>query len=174
MTTAAQNPTSNPTDERAVRALYRDLLAAWNRRSATEFGASFDEESHLVGFDGSQINGRAAIVSELTQIFASHPTAAYVGIIEGVRFLNASVAVLRAAAGMVPPGKSDIDPKLNAVQSLVARKREHRWQIAVYQNTPAAFHGRPELTNALTDRLEQVLRTHGVAGSSQPLNDESR
>jgi hypothetical protein len=31
----------------------------------------------------------------------------------------------------------------------------------VYQNTPAAFHGRPELARQLTDELRQVL--HGSA-----------
>ena len=31
------------------------------------------------------------------------------------------------------------------------------WRIALYQNTPAQFHGRPELSRALTEELRQLL-----------------
>ena len=59
---------------------------------------------------------------------------------------------------MVPPGKSEIDPALNAVQSLVAAKApDGEWRIALFQTTPAQFHGRPELVQQLTDELRQLL-----------------
>ncbi len=60
--------------------------------------------------------------------------------------------------------KYDIRPELNAVQTLVAVKHGNdRWKIAIYQNTPAAFHGRPELGEQLTEELRQVLQQHGPA-----------
>jgi hypothetical protein len=58
---------------------------------------------------------------------------------------------------MVPPGRSDINPAVNAIQLLVASHRDGRWQIELFQNTPAAFHGRPELSAALTEELRSVL-----------------
>jgi hypothetical protein len=76
-----------------------------------------------------------------------------------VRLLSPDVAILRAVAGMVPPGESDINPEVNAVQTLVAVKQQNNWIIALFQNTPAAFHGRPELSERLTEELRQALRT---------------
>ena len=118
----------------------------------------FEAEAHVVGFDGSPINGRPVIESEMTQIFADHQTARYVGIVREVRFLSGTVAILRAVAGMVPPGQTDLNPNVNSIQSLVATKREGAWLIALYHNTPAAFHRRPEAARALTEELQQRLR----------------
>jgi hypothetical protein len=58
---------------------------------------------------------------------------------------------------MVPAGRSDIEPRLNAVQSLVVVKGEGRWRIALLQTTPAQFHGRPELVDELTEELRRLL-----------------
>lgn len=144
-------------NESEVRALYQQLLAGWNKRNAHEFAAMFAEDGHVIGFDGSQYNGRAEIEAEIGQIFADHPTAAYVGKIRGVRFLSHEVAVLRAVAGMAPPGQSDLNPAVNTIQTLVAEKHEGRWHISLFQNTPAQFHGRPELAQQLTEELRQLL-----------------
>ncbi len=60
-----------------------------------------------------------------------------------MRFLAPKVAVLRAGAGMVPPGQSDVNPAVNVIQATVTAGRDGRWRIALFQNTPAQFHGRP-------------------------------
>jgi uncharacterized protein (TIGR02246 family) len=148
---------SSSTDETEVRALYQQLLEGWNKRSADAMADPFDEEGELIGFDGSQFAGRADIASHLQQIFADHPTPAYVGKVRGVRFLGPEVAVLRAVAGMVPPGQSDLQPNLNTHHSIVAVKRKGKWRIALFQNTPAQFHGRPELVQKMTEELQQLL-----------------
>jgi uncharacterized protein (TIGR02246 family) len=153
----SRSPGSPSSDEAAIRALYQQLLDSWNRRNAHDFAAIVAEDGNLVGFDGSQINGRAEIESQIGQIFADHQTAAYVGKIREVRFLTADVALLRAVVGMVPPGQSDLNPAVNAVHSLVAAKRDGAWRIALFQNTPAQFHGRPDLAQQLTDELRQLL-----------------
>ena len=145
-------------DEDQIRTLYQDLLRAWNRRDAEGMASLFAEDGYLVGFDGSTVDGPAEIVSHLKPIFASHPTAAYVSLVRSVRFLVPEAAALLATAGMVPPGKSDLNPAVNAIQSLVAVKRGGVWRIAVYQNTPAVFLGRPELVEKLTAELREVLR----------------
>ena len=86
---------------------------------ASEMTDLFAEDGNLVGFDGSQINGRSEARSVLSQIFADHQTASYLGIVKEVRLLCPDVAILRAVAGMIPPGQSDINPEVNAVQTLV-------------------------------------------------------
>jgi uncharacterized protein (TIGR02246 family) len=138
-------------DEDAISTLYRKLLDAWNRRAAEDFAALFAEDAYAVGFDGSQMNGRQQIATDIGAVFADHVTATYVGKIEAVRLLTPQVAVLRAIVGMVPPGQSGLNPDANALQTLVVIKSEDQWQIAVFQNTPAQFHGRPELVNKMTD-----------------------
>jgi len=148
---------SRTDDEAAVRGLYQGLLEQWNRRDAAKMAGLFAPDGHLVGYDGSVVNGRAAIAGHLAPIFADHPTPAYVGKVREVRFLTPDVAVLRAVAGLVPPGARDLNPNLNAVQSLVAARHDGQWRVELYQNTPAAFHGRPEESAALTAELRQLL-----------------
>jgi uncharacterized protein (TIGR02246 family) len=145
-------------DERAVRGLYKQLHDAWNRRSADSFAAQFTEDGEVIGYDGSEMLGSAEIAATLGQIFGHHETAKYVAKVRSVRFLAPDVAHLRAVAGLVPPGQSDIAAQLNAIQTLVAVKRDGPWRIAFFQNTPAQYHGRPELAEQLTEELRAVLR----------------
>lgn len=140
-----------------IRDLYRRLLEAWNEADAEAFAAPFAEDGEVIGFDGSQIEGRATIAAEMSRIFADHETGAYVGKVRRVRPVGPESRALLAVAGMVPAGSSELDPKLNAVQSLLAERREGGWQIVLYQNTPARFDGRPELVESLTEELRGEL-----------------
>ena len=157
--TAQREDDSQSIEEREVQSLFRALLNCWNDRDADAFAGLFAADGNVVGFDGSPLNGRAEIAAALRQIFADHQTAAYVAKIREVRFLAGGAAVLRAVAGMVPPGQSDINPAVNAVQTLIAVNDAGRWRIAVFQNTPAQFHGRPELVQDLTAELRQLLNS---------------
>ncbi len=145
------------TAETNVFALYRDLLDAWNKRNAHDYAALFTDDANVIGFDGSQMDGRVQIETELSRIFKDHVTSAYVGKVREVRLLAPNVALLRAVVGMVPPGKSEINPATNAIQSLVATKQNDNWRIVLFQNTPAQFHGRPELAEALTAELQELV-----------------
>jgi hypothetical protein len=58
---------------------------------------------------------------------------------------------------MVPRGKTDIDPSENAVQCVVACSQNGKMEIMLFQNTPAQFHGRPELTEALNKELRALI-----------------
>jgi uncharacterized protein (TIGR02246 family) len=144
-------------EETAIRALYQQLLEAWNARSGETFAAAFAEDGEIIGFDGSQHVGRPAIAADLGKIFADHSTPTYVAKVRGVRFLAPGVALLRAVAGLVPRGQSDLMPQLNALQTMLATRRDGEWRIVLFQNTPAQFHGRPELVEQLTEELRQVL-----------------
>ncbi|MEP6831862.1 MAG: SgcJ/EcaC family oxidoreductase [Gemmatimonas sp.] len=150
---------SSKDSEKEVVAVYTRLLEAWNRMDAKEFAALFTEMGSCVGFDGSQMNGRAEIAATLGDIFANHNTAAYVAIVREVRALNTEVTLLRAVVGMVPPGKSELLPARNAVQSLVLAAEADQWRIALLHNTPATFDGRPQLVTELTAELREALRT---------------
>jgi hypothetical protein len=43
------------------------------------------------------------------------------------------------------------------IQTLIAVKRDGQWRIVLFQNTPAQLHGRPELVQAMTEELRQLL-----------------
>ena len=115
-----QQQGSPSSDEIEVRRLYQQLLDSWNRRDAAAFAFSFAEDAHVIGFDGSQMAGQAEIASTLRQIFTDHPTGSYAGKVRDVRLLSPGVALLRAVVGMMPHGRSDIEPALNAHQTLIA------------------------------------------------------
>ncbi|MDP9200501.1 MAG: SgcJ/EcaC family oxidoreductase [Gemmatimonadota bacterium] len=144
--------------ERATRDLYERVIEAWNKRNARDYALLFASDGSIVGFDGRQVNGQLEIGAHVSEIFSHHQTAAYVKIVREVRPIASDGTLLRANAGMVPPGKDDINPELNAVQSMVAVRKNGKWEIALFQNTPAAFHDRPELSKKLTEELRAVLR----------------
>ena len=144
-------------DEITIRTLYQQLLDGWNKHNADAFARLFAENGEIIGFDGSQMTGQREIASTLQQIFADHITAPYVGKVRSVHLLGFEVAILRAIVGMIPPGQLDLNPAVNAHQTLVAVKRDGLWLIQLFQNTPAQFHGRPELVQQMTEELRQVL-----------------
>ena len=158
---ASSNP-SNADAESSARDLYQRLIEAWNKRNARDYALLFASNGSVVGFDGSQVNGQLEIGAHLSEIVSHHQTAAYVTIVREVRPLSGDVTLLRANAGMIPPGKDDLEADLNAVQSMVAVRKNNKWEIALFQNTPAAFHERPDLRKKLCEELRAVLRENPV------------
>jgi uncharacterized protein (TIGR02246 family) len=145
-------------DEIEVYNLYKELLKSWNEQQADNYGALFTEDASVIGFDGSMMNGRYEITEALRAIFADHRTNAFISKVREIRFLTTEVVLLRAVTGMHPPGGSAIKPDVNAIQSLIAVKKENTWRIALFHNTPAQFHGRPELAESLTKELQELLK----------------
>jgi uncharacterized protein (TIGR02246 family) len=141
-----------------IHALYQQLIDGWNNRSAHAMAEQFIEDGEIIGFDGSQSIGRKEILSHLAPIFEHHLTAPFVSKIKSVRLLGSDAAILRAIAGMVPHGQSDIQPNLNTHHTIVAVNNEGKWSIQLFQNTPAQFHGRPELVEQMTEELRQLLK----------------
>ena len=144
-------------DEAAVRDLYRRILDGWNGRDGDAFAAPFAVDGDTIGFDGSRHAGRDEIAATIGGIFADHQTGTYVGKVRRVRLIAPTVAILDAVAGIIPHGQSDLRPDLNAIQTVVAAKSAEGWRVVLYQNTPAQYHGRPELAEALTEELRASL-----------------
>lgn len=145
-----------------IESLYRSLIDGWNAGDAAAMTRDFADDAHMIGFDGSEITGRDHAREYLASIFKDHKVASFVTLIREVREIAPDVVLLRAHAGMLPPGESKIKPERNAVQTLVAVKRAGAWQIVLFQNTPAAWHGREDDVKALTAELQaeaDTLRT---------------
>lgn len=139
-----------------VEMLYRQVLERWNKRDAGGYANLFAISGTIVDFDGTEIEGAVAIKEHLRSIFADHVPAAYVAKVREIREFS-GFALLRAVAGMVPPGANDLDPKLSAAQVLIAIRDGDGWQVAHFQSTPAAFHGRPDEANRLTAELRTLV-----------------
>jgi uncharacterized protein (TIGR02246 family) len=139
----------------AVRDVYERLLAAWNGRGAEAFADLFASNGTMIGFDGSQATG-TEIRDHLDPIFRDHPTAAYVAKVREIRSIGPDAVLLRAIVGMVPPGQDQLNPATNALHSLVAERGDGGWSIVLFQNTPAQYHGRPDLVESHTAEIEQV------------------
>jgi uncharacterized protein (TIGR02246 family) len=146
----------NP-DLTEVRKLYEGFIAAWNRRDARGMAERFRKHGLQIGFDGSTATGPDEVFGHLDPIFKDHETATYVAKVREVRALAPDTALLTAITGLVPPGRADVSPATNAHQTLIAVRENGAWGIELFQNTPAQFHGRPELVNAMTAELQQLL-----------------
>ena len=142
--------------ENQVQALYERLIRGWNDHDGAAMAAPFAEDGVVVGFDGSEHFGRAKIGSEMARIFADHETGRYSVKVRSIRAVGPGAMLLRAIAGLVPPGRSAINPETNSHQTVVAEQRDGNWQIVLFQNTPAQFHGRPELVEQMTGELQAV------------------
>ena len=152
-----------PDPDAAVRGLYTRLLQAWNERDADAYAALFARDGAMIGFDGSQADG-SQILDHLRPIFDDHPTASYVAKVRATHPLAPDAVLLRAIAGMVPPGGHQLNPAVNAVQTLVAEHRADGWRVVLFQNTPAQYHGRPELTEQHLGELEPLRSSGTVVG----------
>jgi uncharacterized protein (TIGR02246 family) len=143
-----------------VASRYEQLIDGWNARDAEQFAEPFAESGTAIGFDGSEMSGRDAIAAELERIFDDHQMAAYVAKVRILRLLCPDVALLRSVVGMIRPGGSAVDRDKNAHQTVLAVNDGQEWRIVLLQNTPAQYHGRPELVEELTAELQHVADRH--------------
>jgi uncharacterized protein (TIGR02246 family) len=142
--------------ENEVKALYDKLIVGWNAHDEEAMAMPFAEDGVIIGFDGSLSSGRQTIRSEMSSIFADHETGRYAVKVRSVRALGTQAVILRAIAGLVPPGQTAINPETNSHQTVVAERQPGEWKIVLFQNTPAQFHGRPGLVADMTAELQAV------------------
>ena len=139
-----------------VTALYEKLIAGWNAHDAEAMAAPFAVDGVIIGFDGSVSSGKQTIGAEMASIFTDHETGRYAVKVQSVRALGPRAVILRAIAGLVPPGQSVIKAEANSHQTVVAEMQDGPWRIVLFQNTPAQFHGRPGLVEDMTRELQAV------------------
>ena len=133
-------------------------MDGWNSGDGNAFAAAFAEDADFVAFDGTQFKGRQQIASFHQQLFDLYLKGTrLVGKVRSVRFLTPNVAVMHAVGGTVMPGQSDLEPERISIQTLVATKRDGEWHLAAFHNSRAQYMGRPELAQALTEELRQLL-----------------
>lgn len=98
----------NKAESNKVYELYQRLITAWNNRDASGMAELFTNEGEMIGFDGSLSVGSEEIFSHLKPIFEEHPTPPFVWKVKSERELYFNTRILRAIAGMVPPGGKNL------------------------------------------------------------------
>ena len=141
--------------------LYVNLLNAWNDRDAMAMAACFHDDAVMIGFDGSTAEGRVAITAHLAPIFKDHPTAAYTAILHSEHSYG-DAHLLRADAGMVPPGTQDIKSETIARQTLVARRADEGLRILLFQNTAIALDQDKATRDAIYGELLLALKSGAI------------
>jgi uncharacterized protein (TIGR02246 family) len=145
-----------------VIGLYKKYIDGWNRRDAQAMAKLVTEDALIIGYDGSIMKGAKELEAVIAQIFKDHPTGEFIAIVKEVQFLNPTTAILRAIVGMLPRGYKDINPSVNAHQVMTAVEINGEFKMAHFQNTPTAFHGRPEEAAKITNELRQYLKSQGL------------
>jgi uncharacterized protein (TIGR02246 family) len=123
-------------DAEQVRALYLAAMRGWNAGSGEAFAAPFTDDVDFVAFDGARFRGRDELVRFHDPLFKTHLKGTrLVGEVTDVRFVTPDVAVLHAYGGTIARGKSEPAPERDSLQTLVAIRRDDRWQLTAFQNT---------------------------------------
>lgn len=147
-------------DEEAVSALYAQLMEGWNKGDALSFAAPFDQDGDLVAFDGMHFRGQREIVAFHGPLFDKWLRGTrLVGQVESIRLLTEDVALLHARGGTILRGGRAPARERDSIQTLVAVRREGRWQLAAFQNTrvrPMSAGALSALLWLLTDWLWRI------------------
>ncbi|MDQ3232423.1 MAG: SgcJ/EcaC family oxidoreductase [Pseudobdellovibrionaceae bacterium] len=149
------SPYGASSDEAQIEKLYLSVIEGWNQRDSKKLAAPFEADGLIIGFDGTHHCGARAIEDSVGQIFRDHAPPPFLAKVKSIRFLTPDVAQLEAIVGMIPPQKTEIDPKLNAYQIMTAVRRSKQWMVAHFQNTPAQLHGQPEAIQLMTLEILQ-------------------
>ncbi len=132
----AETPSPSAEELRDIRALYTRTMDGWNMGSGDAFAAAFADQCDLVAFDGARFRGREEIARALDPLFKTFMKGTrLVGDVTDVRFLGPDAAVLHAHGSTIMRGKSKPAPERDSIQTLVAVRRDGRWQLVAFQNT---------------------------------------
>jgi len=145
-----------------LQSIYEELLASWNSHDAKAYANLFSEAGVVVGFDGSAMYGQADIQKQLQQIFRDHNVSSYVSIVREIKQWSHDIFLVTTTVGMIPPGGSAVNPEVNAIQNMVVSLEREPGKILLFQNTPAAYHGRSEKVEQLTKELNEVAAERTV------------
>lgn len=150
------------TDEAALRALYQQLMDAWNDGSAAAFAAAFTEDGDLIAFDGTHFAGRNEITTSHQELFDKWMKGTrLVGSVERVRFVRPDVAGMHAIDGTILRHRTKPAPERASIQTLIAARTEGQWLLTAFHNTRIRPIGRNALSFliwTIGDRLWRGLR----------------
>ena len=140
-------------DEQALRDIVQQLEGAWNKSDSVAWSKLFAEDADFIHLLGGHFYGREAIEQGHRLVFDT----VYKGSVskfqvEKIRFAGLDVAIvfLFGALKINNPG---VPPQLYARPTLVAQRRDGRWEIVTFQNTLVRPEGTSALHTVLADKF---------------------
>ena len=130
-------------DEKALHEMVYHLEAAWNAADGQSFAEAFAEDADFIHILGGYYTGRAAIEAGHRMIFGTIYKGSTVRYsVEKIRFVRPDVAIvsLRQYLQFSEGGAAS---DLEARPTIIAERREGKWQIVNLQNTRITEAGVP-------------------------------
>ena len=139
---------SDMVNEDAVRALYAEFTAAWNRHDPPGLAALFTIDGDHVDPDGRQADGREEIVATFQKQHATVFRETTLSLtVDDVWFLGTDVALVDgtyAITGVKDPSGNDIPPRKGYLTAVLLNERGS-WRIAASRlMSPAPLPWRAE------------------------------
>jgi uncharacterized protein (TIGR02246 family) len=132
------SPTSvQGSEQRAVTEVIDGIYAAWADNDADAFAALYLEDATVIQ-PGIYKNGREVVRTSMAAGFAG-PLKGSTVIDEplSVRFLNDEAAVVISQGAVRMSGETEPPPQRLVRATWVLAKRDGKWRIAAYHNSPA-------------------------------------
>jgi uncharacterized protein (TIGR02246 family) len=120
----AEQPQGNPADEKALRELHQQFVAAYNKGDAKAVAAFYAPDADFVGIRGDAFHGRAEIEESFAKSFARNKGAALKSPFGSLRFITSDVAIADRSEELTPTAQGE-PGKINA--TVVYAKRDGKW-----------------------------------------------
>lgn len=138
MTTEAQKK-----EEAAILDVIKGVYQAWNNADPDAFVADYLEDASAI-LPGAYMKSREEIRGAMAFSFN--------GPLKGtrssdhvlnVRFLNDDAAVVISETGILVPGETKAPPERTVHATWVLARRDGKWQLAAYSNSPSVAPSQP-------------------------------
>ena len=120
----AEQPKGDPADEKALRELHREFVAAYNKGDAEALAAFYAPDADFVGIKGDTYHGRAEIEKRTANFFAQNKGLKLKSPFGSLRFITPDVAISDRSEELTPTG--DRGPG-GVLATVVYVKRDGKW-----------------------------------------------
>jgi uncharacterized protein (TIGR02246 family) len=126
-----------PHDEAAIQAVMADSYRAWSAGDADGMVANYTEDATAI-MTGSLRDSRDVIRENMALGFAGplKDTSTYNKQLS-LRFVGADAAIVVSESGILFGGQTEVPDAAKVNNTWVLEKRDGRWLIAAYHNSPA-------------------------------------
>ncbi len=120
----AEQPGGDPADERALRELHREFVAAYNKRDVAALAASYAPDADFVGIRGETYHGREQIKERMAHFLAQEKGVKLHSPFGALRFITPDVAIADRSEELTPPARGE-PGKIHT--TVVYVKRDGKW-----------------------------------------------
>lgn len=125
-------------DETAILEVLNGVYGAWDEHDAEAFVSDYTEDASAI-LPGSYRKSRDEIRTGMEAGFSTFlKGSTTTNEVLDVRFLGDDAAVVVSETGILFPGETEVPDDRRAIATWVLTRRDGRWLLASYQNSPAA------------------------------------